>query len=226
MSETSWTENQEFRVEAMHVPSGGIAEDMDRLPDQGRRALVTILTSRYVARSRNRAGWEGLLAYEGEIRERLDEMFLELVVDRDAEVAFKRQQDGDDVPKLLRRDRPLTRDSSFLLIFLRREFAYVEPGNPVVVSRDQLGGFLRAFREDGDSNEAKFARRVDAAISGLVKPLQLLTPDLAADYLFTVAPVVPALVGIDEIARLEATYRKATENAADGSVGVVPEEEL
>lgn len=154
----------------------------DRLPDQARRAYIALLTNRYISRGRNRAAWEGLRAYEGEIRVRLDEMFLDLVVDRDAEVAFKRQQDGDGVPHLLRREKALTRDASFVLLFLRRECAFADPADgPVVVSRDQIGEFLRAFRQEGDTDDARFPRRVDTAINPLVKPLQLLIPDPAAD---------------------------------------------
>ena len=63
-------------------------------------------------------------------------------------VAFKRQQDGDDIPRMLRREKALTRDASFVLIFLRREYAFADPDDgPVVISRDQISEFLRAYRE-------------------------------------------------------------------------------
>jgi hypothetical protein len=65
--------------------------------------------SRYVSRSRNRAAWEGVLTFESDIRARLDEMFLDLVVDHEAGVAFKRQQDGDDVPRVLRKEKGAAR---------------------------------------------------------------------------------------------------------------------
>ena len=77
--------------------------------------------------------------------------------------------------------------------------------------RDQIGEFLRAYREDGDSDDARFSRRVDAAINALVKPWQFLDPDPAADYLFTVSPVIVPLVGVDEMHRLEAAFRQAAE---------------
>ena len=74
----------------------------DRLPEPARRALVSLLMNRYISRTRNRAAWEGTVAYESDVRARLDEMYLNLVLDRETEVAFKRQQDGDDVPRMLR----------------------------------------------------------------------------------------------------------------------------
>ncbi|SRR5216683_1053366 len=182
----------------------------DRLPEPARRALVSLLMNRYVSRARHRMAWEGILTYENDLRARLDEMYLDLVVDHEAEVAFKRQQDGDDVPRVLRREKALTRDASFLLIFLRRECAFADPDDgPVVVTRDQIGEFLRAYREEGDSDGARFSRRVDAAINALIKPWQILEPDPAVDYLFTIAPVVVPLVGVDEMRRLETAFSQA-----------------
>jgi hypothetical protein len=182
----------------------------DRLPAPARRALVSLLMNRYISRARHRVAWEGILASENDLRARLDEMYLDLVVDHEAEVAFKRQQNGDDVPRVLRREKALTRDASFVLIFLRREYAFADPDDgPVMITRDQIGEFLRAYREDGDTDDARFSRRVDAAINALIKPWQILEPDPAVDYLFTISPVVVPLVGVDEMHRLEAAFRKA-----------------
>ncbi len=187
-----------------HDPAGG------RLPEPARRALVSLLLNRYICRARHRIAWEGILISENELRARLDEMYLDLVVDHEAEVAFKRQQDGDDVPRVLRRERALSRDASFVLIFLRREYAFADSDDePVMVTRDQISEFLRPYREDGDSDDARFSRRVDAAINTLVKPWQILEPDPAVDYLFTISPVVVPLVGVDEMSRFEAVFRQA-----------------
>src|SRR5690348_7093920 len=84
----------------------------DRLPEPARRALVSLLLNRYVYRARHRLAWEGILTYETDLRARLDEMYLDLIVDHQGGIAFKRQQDGDDVPRVLRREKALTRDAS------------------------------------------------------------------------------------------------------------------
>lgn len=179
------------------------------LPDTARRALVSLLTNRYIWRDRNRAAWEGITTFEEDVRSRLAEMYLDLVLDPDLGIAFKRQQQGDDVPKLLRRERALSRDASLVMIMLFREFTFADQSDgPVVVTRDQISEFLRAYREEGDANDAAFYRRVDAAINTLVKPWQLLEPDASVDYLFRVAPVIVPLLGVDEFARLEQAYRR------------------
>lgn len=185
------------------------------LPDAARRAFVSALTQRYLTRTRHRAVWDALLTYEQEIRQRLDEMYLDLVLDVELEVAFTRQQDGEDIPRVLRRDKPLSRDASLLLHFLRLEYDLVDVGEPVVVSRTQIEEFLRTFRQQGDTDGARFDRRVDAAINTLTTPLGLLQPDPEADYLFTVSPVIVPLIGVDETQRLEAAYRAATSTDSD-----------
>lgn len=197
----------------------------DRLPEPARRAQVSLLMNRYVSKARHRAAWEAIVNYESDLRARLDEMYLDLVVDHEAEVAFKRQQDGDDVPRVLRREKALSRDASFLLIFLRREHAFADPDDgPVMITRDQVGEFLRAYREDGDGDDARFSHRVDAAINALIKPWQILEPDPAADYLFTVSPVVVPLVGVDEMRGLEEAFRRAADPDASPSPDGDPDE--
>lgn len=196
------------------------------LPTAARRALATLLTNRFITRSRNRSAWDALLAYENEIRERLADMFLLLVIDRDYEVAFKRQDPAEDAPRLLRRDKPLHRDASLLLIHLRKEHTYTDAtDDPVVITRAQVAEFLRPFREDGDGDEARFERRVDAAIRA-VDELKLLTQDPDADYLFTVSPAVVPLIGVDEMTRFEQYFIRAAEaaNATDEAAGYAGED--
>jgi hypothetical protein len=209
--------SSDIEVEVEVEQLGGVAAD--RLPEPARRALVSLLMNRYVSRTRHRLAWQGILTYENDLRARLDEMYLDLVVDHEAEVAFKRQQDGDDVPRVLRREKALTRDASFVLIFLRRECAFADPDDgPVMITREQIGEFLRAYREEGDSDDARFSRRVDAAINALIKPWQILEPDPAVDYLFTISPVVVPLVGVDEMRRLEAAFREAADEDGEGDL--------
>ena len=180
-----------------------------QLPTAARRALATLLINRFITRSRNRSAWDALLAYENEIRERLADMYLLLIVDKDYEVAFKRQDPAQDAPRLLRRDKPLNRDASLLLVHLRKEHTYTDAtDDPVMITRAQVAEFLRPFREDGDGDEARFERRVDIAIRAVAE-LKLLTPDPDADYLFTVSPAVVSLIGADEVIRMERYFVQA-----------------
>ncbi|WP_209561052.1 DUF4194 domain-containing protein [Frigoribacterium sp. PvP032] len=204
----------------------GTAPDVDvlaapgTLPLAGRRALVTLLTHRFVSRARQKEAWAGLLAHEADIRARLSELFLELEVDHGHEVAFKRQSGGDDAPVLLRREKPLSRDASFLLVFLRREHAYTDGDDEaVVVSRDQIAEFLGRFHDDTGRDEVRADRRVDAAIAAMVSR-DLLEPEPDDPQLFTVSPAIVPLVRPEQLAHLEQVYLDAAGGAGhDAEVG-------
>ncbi|MBD8584167.1 DUF4194 domain-containing protein [Frigoribacterium sp. CFBP 8766] len=190
------------------------------LPLAGRRALVTLLTHRFVSRARQKEAWAGLLAHEADIRARLSELFLDLEVDHRHEVAFKRQSGGDDAPVLLRREKPLSRDASFLLVFLRREHAYTDGDDEaVVVSRDQVAEFLGRFHDDTGRDEVRADRRVDAAIAAMVSR-DLLEPEPDDPQLFTVSPAIVPLVRPEQLAHLEQVYLDAAGGAGpDVEVG-------
>ena len=190
------------------------------LPLAGRRALVTLLTHRFVSRARQKEAWAGLLAHEADIRARLSELFLDLEVDHAHEVAFKRQSGGDDAPVLLRREKPLSRDASFLLVFLRREHAYTDGDDEaVVVSRDQVAEFLGRFHDDTGRDEVRADRRVDAAIAAMVSR-DLLEPEPDDPQLFTVSPAIVPLVRPEQLAHLEQVYLDAAGGAGpDDEVG-------
>lgn len=192
----------------------GVVDDL--LPDEGRRALVSLLTNRYVTRSRNVSAWKGLVDFESQIRARLADLYLSLELDLERGVAFKRQVDIEDGPRLLRREKQeLSRDASLLLLHLVQECALSTSASDTVVTTEQVGEFLRTFRSDRDNDERGFERRVSAAINALVKPWNLLVPDPVLENTFTVSPVVPVLLGVDEITRLEGIYRAAVQSPDD-----------
>ncbi len=208
-----WTSDDDLDEGGLDEADAPDAWSGSRLPGAARRALTTLLTNRFITRSRNRSAWDALLTYESEVRERLADMYLLLVVDKDYEVAFKRQDPADDAPVLLRRDKPLPRDASLLLIHLRKEHTYTDAtDDPVIITRAQVVEFLRPFREEGDGDEARFDRRVDAAIRAVAE-LKLLTPDPDAEYLFTVSPAVVPLIGADEMTRMERYFVQAASGA-------------
>jgi hypothetical protein len=208
-----WATREDLDEDSPEDADDSDATSGSRLPGSARRAMTTLLTNRFITRSRNRSAWDALLTYESEIRERLADMYLLLVIDKDYEVAFKRQDPADDAPILLRRDKPLPRDASLLLIHLRKEHTYTDAtDDPVMITRTQVVEFLRPFREEGDGDEARFDRRVDAAIRA-VADLKLLTPDPDAEYLFTVSPAVVPLIGADEMTRMERYFVQAASGA-------------
>jgi hypothetical protein len=178
----------------------------DALPREARTALVTLLTSRFVTRAKQPDAWRGLLDHEDDIRARLDELFLTLHLDREHEVAFKRQNGEDGVPVLLRREKPLSRDASLLLVLLRQEHAYTDAQDePVTVTRDHIAEFLGRFQGDSAHDEVRVDRRIRAAIAALDR-LELLTPTPEDPDLFVVSPAVVPLIGTAELLHLERMF--------------------
>jgi hypothetical protein len=198
----------------------GDAPAGDALPRQARIALVTLLTSRFVTRAKHPDAWRGLLDHEADIRARLDELFLTLHLDLAHEVAFKRQSGEDGVPVLLRREKPLSRDASLLLVMLRQEHAYTDAQDePVTVTRDHVAEFLTRFQGDSSHDEVRVDRRIRAAIAALDR-LELLTPTPEDPDLFLVSPAVVPLIGADELLHLERVFLAAAgEDAPRGGTG-------
>ena len=188
----------------------------DTLPREARLALVTLLTSRFITRGTHQEAWRGLLDHEADIRARLDELFLTLHLDVAHEVAFKRQNGEDGVPVPLRREKPLSRDASLLLVLLRQEHAYTDATDePVTVSRDHIAEFLSRFQADSAHDEVRTDRRVQAAIAALDR-LELLTPAPEDPDLLVVSPAVVPLIGTDQLLHLERTFLTgAGEDVAD-----------
>ena len=147
---------------------GDSVDDLEALPGSARRALAALLTNRFITRTGNRAAWEALLDHEPRIRSRLADLFLDLVVDRDYDVAFKRQSDKEDVPVMLRRDRPLTREATLLLVHMRQLHAYTDSqDDPDLLPLDAIADFLAQFRAPQDTDDARFDKRVESAINAL-----------------------------------------------------------
>lgn len=188
-------------------PGPGLAHD-------ARLALATLMTHRFITRAKHPAAWDALLAYEPELRERLADLFLDLEVDRELEVAFKRQVVGDGIPVLLRRDRALSRDASLLLVHLRTEHAHHDAlDEPLVVTRDQVADFLNRFSDGRAHDQVALDRRVDAAVRAL-ELYHLLEPDDDDQELMVVSPAVVPLVTPDVLLHLRDAYTEAAARAA------------
>lgn len=182
----------------------------ERLPLPARRALVTLLTSRFITRSTHPDAWSGLIDYEEDVRARLDELFLTLTIDRDHEVAFKRQSAEDGAPVLLRREKPLSRDASLLLVLLRQEHAYTDAGDDAVtIGRDHIAEFLGRFQVDAAHDEVRVDRRIRAAIAAMER-IGLLTPEPDDPDLHVVSPAVVPLVTTTELAHLTRLFQEAS----------------
>src|ERR1017187_587003 len=91
--------------DAQASPPKLFSGDSGELPQDTRRVLVQLLAGPSLDGRRHPKLWPVLVRDEALIRRRLSELFLDLVMDADLQVAFTRQADAGDLeaPVLLRR---------------------------------------------------------------------------------------------------------------------------
>src|SRR5690606_12698218 len=85
--------------------------------ERSRRALLELVRGPYLSRARSPQNWSSLLADETVIRSRLNDLFLELVLDRDSEFAFVRNAESTEiqVPRAVRSESLTFIDTAMLL---------------------------------------------------------------------------------------------------------------
>ncbi|MGX0780566.1 uncharacterized protein DUF4194 [Dermabacter hominis] len=171
------------------------------LVEDSRRVLVALLQGPYLDGRRDPQRYGQLLRDRAYIEQRLADMFLELVLDDDAQVAFVRQSEDDpDAPKLLRRLTGLNRLDTVLLLVLRQHLlTQSSRGQRAVVSEMELVSTLSTYRRTDSTDEAGFTKDIRSSIAKLqraglleeqgdsyeVSPVLklMITPDTAREFI-------------------------------------------
>jgi hypothetical protein len=144
--------------------NGTFAGDTGQLPLETRRVLVQLLLGPSIDATRQRLLWPVLLRDEAVLRSRLHDLFLELVVDADQQVAFTRQVVAEDIdaPVLLRKAH-LTFLETALVLFLRQRLTQADAaGERAVVSYEDMQAHLGVFERGANPDQARFGRQVVA----------------------------------------------------------------
>ncbi len=181
--------------------------DTGELPLDTRRVLVQLLSGPSLEGRRHPRLWPVLLRDEQVIRRRLAELFLELVLDRDLQVAFTSQVAAEelDIPILLRRAQ-LTFIDSVLLLFLRQRLTQADShGERAVIARDEISENLMPYERAASTDRAGFSKRVNASIEKLKKH-NILQKLRASEDRFEIAPTLKLLFSAEEIIALTALY--------------------
>ena len=197
--------------------------DSGGLSLEARRVLVQLLAGPSLDGQRHARLWPVLIRDEAAIRARLSELFLDVVIDRDQQVAFTRQADtGDlDTPLLLRRAN-LTLIDSLLLLHLRQLLTQAEAhGERAVVSKAEMVEYLGVYERVGNTDRALFEKRIHASIEK-VKKHSILRKIRASDGRFEVSPTLKLLFSAEEIQALTRVYAQmaapdATETSEAGT---------
>jgi hypothetical protein len=191
--------------------------DTGELPLDTRRVLVQLLSGPSLDGRRHQKLWPVLLRDEPVIRRRLCELFLDLVIDRDMQVAFTSQVDAGEleVPILLRRVQ-LTFIDSALLLFLRQRLTHADThAERAVVAVDEIVENLMLYERATSTDRAGFTKRINAAVEK-VKKHNILQKIRASEDRFEISPTLKLLFSAEEILTLAALYQgmAAGDNAA------------
>lgn len=197
--------DDEYTAPDDESPSFSLFEgDEGGLTVEQRRTLVLLLKHRYISAALQPAEWRTLLASQGLLKSRLNDVFLDLHVDLHYEVAFKRQavaEGGDRFPTLLH-DVSYTREETILLVLLRQRFRSERANGHdiVIVDRDNLVDNVAHFRPEHATDRWGDARRATAAVDSLAKARVLLKtsdPDR-----FRISAVIEVLLPVDRLNEL------------------------
>lgn len=183
--------------------------DSGELPLDTRRALVQLLAGPSLDGRRHPKLWPILVRDEALIRRRLAELFLELVIDREVQVAFTRQADTGEleVPLLLRRAQ-LTFIDSILLLHLRQRLTQADSqGERAVVSTEEITEYLTLYERTANTDRSGFNKRVHASIEK-IKKHSILQKIRSSDDRFEISPTLKLLFSAEEIQALTNLYQR------------------
>jgi hypothetical protein len=199
------------------APGTGLFEgDTGELPLETRQVLVQLLLGPAIDGRRQQNLWTTLLRDERIIRARLSELFLVLVIDPEAQVAFTRQAqpEGVEVPRLLRRSQ-LTFIDSVLLLHLRERLARAEVhGERAAVSEEDMLEDLVLYERAASTDHAGFVKRTQAAIEK-VKKNSILHKIRGSESRYEISPTLKLLFSVDQLHELKARYLELAEAAID-----------
>lgn len=168
--------------------------------------------------------WGALLRLQAQVREYVQVIGLELVLDEAEGYAFLRSAEDEDgsednetkpLPRLIPRRR-LSFPVSLLLALLRKRMAEDDSGGGatrLVLTRDDIVTLMRVFLAES-SNEARIVDQIDAHITkaldlGFLRKLKSTTPQAQASY--EVMRILKAFVDAQWLAEFDARladYRK------------------
>jgi hypothetical protein len=192
--------------------------DTGVLPFEARRVLALLLRRRYLAAADQPTEWKALLSHQQVISSRLHDLFVELVVDRDYEIAYKRQvrSEGLSIPVLLK-DEPYKRVETLLMLFVRNRFRQEQGAGQAAayVDAEEMVDYALGFLAHDETNLAARRREIDNAVAALVRERVL---DEVAAGRYRVLPVVEILLPVDRLRELTRWLHGGDEHVPAGAL--------
>jgi hypothetical protein len=181
-----------------------------------RLALVTLLKQRFISARTHPRDWRTLVEHERVLRSRLNDLFLDLQIDRASEVAWKRQaisETGSRFPTLLY-DAAWSREETLVLVHLRdRLRAGLSGGDArVFIDREDIVEYVASFRPTHATDEAGDEKRARNAVLNIVKSGLLIATSTEDRY--EISEAVEPLLPLDLLQELLAALMQANGSEA------------
>jgi hypothetical protein len=159
-----------------------------------------------------------LLEDRAAIEARLADLFLELVLDRDAEVAFVRGVQAEEAaaPQVVRTQR-LTLIQTAVLLHLRQLLVRAAPGERVIVGMGEVAEHMEIYRTGQGIDRATLAKRVSGAWEKMHN--FGLLHKTSSEGRSEISPALRLVFGPEQIEQLTAEYRRISAGGAEDAGG-------
>lgn len=179
--------------------------DQGQLDAKLRILLVKLLKNRYLSAEDNSDEWDLLIENQDLLRSRCHDLLLELVIDVNYGVAFKRQADSDEGaswPTLLH-DVPYTREQTAVLLFLRGAYRnHINKGETAAfVDREEMLAEVETYLPQEETQRARSSKSTLTAIEHLCRIRILLRTD--SPDRFRISPIIEVILSVDVLRHLE-----------------------
>ena len=176
-----------------------------------RHALVTLLKQRFISARTHPRDWAVLVEHERLLRSRLNDLFLDLAIDRSREVAWKRQalsETGSRFPTLLH-DTAWSREETLVLVHLRDRLRSGLAGGEtrVHVDREDVVDYVASFRPAHATDESGDEKRARNAVASIVKAGLLI--GAVGDDRYEVSEAVEPLLPLEVLQQLLESLQRA-----------------
>jgi len=202
--------DDDMQAEATKPAAALYMGDSGELPNDARRILVHLLANGHVDHRRHPNLWNTLIRNREKIQSRLCELYLELIIDLEARVAFQRQADTGELeaPRLLR-DHQLRLYDSLLMLYLRQVLSHADAqGLLPTVSMEEILDHMVVYDASGNRNSADFRSRVTAAVTRLHMKVGVLHKVPGVHTQYEISRVLKLMLGADEVNALRELYKK------------------
>ena len=202
------------RVDSEHEPPLW-NNDKGTLTYNSRRALVQLLKGPLIRAQKEPVLWSAIISDEENLRARLHELFLELVIDEAEGFAFTRMVEEETlaIPQVLRTDK-LKHIDTAILLNLRQELGLALPGERVIVDVEDLREGIGYVRAVDNRDEAGFNNRFNAAIKRIRNEYSLLSAT-ETEGRFEVSPVLRQLFDAATVTAIRDEYARLAETRHD-----------